>query len=53
VIQTLIIVNPESNIESLIVAPSVVTDIKEISLIGAAHLGLSSAHTTGTLQGAQ
>jgi hypothetical protein len=50
VIQTLCIVDPQSNIPGLIVVPPIVTDIKGIELIGCGgHLGLGSAHTIETL----
>ena len=49
VIQTLCIVDPESNIPGLIVVPPIITDIKGIELIGGGHLGFGSAHTIGTL----
>ena len=50
VIQTLCIVDPESNIPGLIVVPPIVTDIKGIELISCGgHLGLGSAHTIETL----
>jgi hypothetical protein len=49
VIQTLCIVDPQSNIPGLIVVPPIIRDIKGIQLIGGGHLGLGGAHTIGTL----
>jgi len=40
VIQTLIIVDPESNIPGLIILPTVIGDVESVGLVGSGHLGL-------------
>ena len=50
VIQTLIIVDPQSNIPGLIIVPPVIRNVEGIELESwGGHLGLSSGHTIGTL----